>query len=735
MTDFKLLAIRPLKGCHRRFAKNLTLGRIYSIYNGYTYYNSSNEKIRDISDEQVSSIRKVSNFPTKIYNKNSADGKPLEISVSAIAGKNGAGKSTLVELLFSCIYLHCVNLDILQPSINGLNKLSLELENEKAGFIEREKAIAAYKRSIRKSIADSDKIDVAFVDGIKGKFEALSRDEQDLKDRKQFVNEELKRNSVREKEINSFVKDLKAEIYFELNGRYYRLKLNPESLMAKDTKPDAISYVKNGDKTNQKTLTTTIDEKNLSQHFFYTIAVNYSHYALNAFHIGEWINSLFHKNDGYTAPIVINPMRTDGNFNINSEMNFARYRLLSNKLQEWKRSDVGEKVFVSDNRFISRVIFKVNRDKVATITINLRIRNGIIRGNIREVNMFTTFIAQYLDTAEEAALLTKDFALKEIIINYIVKKLDTIPKRYPWFGMGYQFGENTPFVLNEKFFQDIFEDGSHITYKLKQAVHFLKYCLNTNEERMFNVKKPQLQGEYGITFRYSLNEVFDWSNATSGLTIMTTLPPSIFDIDFELSNEKNVLSNFTALSSGEQQLIHTVQSVIYHINNLQSAHLGKGKRTKYSAINVIYDEIELYFHPEYQRRFVNRLLTEFTRFYQNGRTNITAINVLLLTHSPFILSDIPRENILLLEPASGTGRTISKVPSSQTFAANINDLLADGFFLTGTLMGEFAENEIKEAIERVRNRTATEDDGRLLENVGDAFLRYSLENFKNRQHD
>lgn len=735
MTDFKLLAIRPLKGCHRRFAKNLTLGRIYAIYNSYSFYNEKQVLIEGSSNDTVASIKNESRFPNTIYNKKSADGKPLEINISAIAGKNGSGKSTLIELLFACIYLHCVNLGILQPNVNSISLVNMGFEEEKGGFSARQKLIAEYKRRLKKSIAEGDKIDIAFVEGLKGKFESLSRDEAQLNERKKFVNDKLKQNGLRRKEIESFKKDLKAEIFFELGGHYHCLRLDDKLSDLREQKTGAITYIKNADKPRQKISTKPIDGTNISKHFFYTIAVNYSHYALNAFHIGEWINSLFHKNDGYTAPLVITPMRTDGNFNINSEMNFARYRLLANKLQEWTNSDSEEKVYVSDNCFINRVIFRLNREKVNGIPNKVRIRGGKVHGSAREVSMFNLFIGFYLDKDEMFRLLNTDFALKDIILNYIINKLDSIPRRYPWFGKGFEFSEIAPLLLNQKFFQDIIEDGSHITYKLKQAVHFLKYNLRTGDERMFNVRKVQLQGGYGITFRYTLEEIFSWSNDTPGVSIMTTLPPSIFDIDFELSNEQNAISNFTDLSSGEQQLIHTVQSVIYHINNLQSAHLGKGDRAKFSAINIIYDEIELYFHPEYQRRFVNRLLTEFTRFYQNGRTNITSINVILLTHSPFILSDIPKENILLLEPSKKTGRSVSKSLDSQTFAANINDLLADGFFLMGTLMGEFAEKTIKGAIQRIKNKEMTEEDMRVLENVGDAFLRSSLENFKNRQHD
>ena len=53
--------------------------------------------------------------------------------------------------------------------------------------------------------------------------------------------------------------------------------------------------------------------------FFYSIAVNYSIYGLNDYRVGEWINHLFHKNDSYQTPVVINPMRRHGNFDINKE--------------------------------------------------------------------------------------------------------------------------------------------------------------------------------------------------------------------------------------------------------------------------------------------------------------------------------------------------------------------------------------------------------------------------------
>ena len=72
--------------------------------------------------------------------------------------------------------------------------------------------------------------------------------------------------------------------------------------------------------------------------------------------------------------------------------------------------------------------------------------------------------------------------------------------------------------------------------------------------------------------------------------------------------------------------------------------------------------------------------------------NIYDINITLVTHSPFVLSDIPRSNILCLQ----TGECEKQ--RGQTFGANIVDMLSESFFLQGT-MGDIAQSCINEVVE------------------------------------
>lgn len=64
---------------------------------------------------------------------------------------------------------------------------------------------------------------------------------------------------------------------------------------------------------------------------------------------------------------------------------------------------------------------------------------------------------------------------------------------------------------------------------------------------------------------------------------------------------------------------------------------------KFRHVTIIFDEIELYFHPEMQRTFIANLIDGIS---QLSLKNIRSIQIMLVTHSPFILSDIPKINVL-----------------------------------------------------------------------------------------
>src|SRR5690606_11563206 len=164
------------------------------------------------------------------------------------------------------------------------------------------------------------------------------------------------------------------------------------------------------------------------------------------------------------------------------------------------------------------------------------------------------------------------------------------------------------------------------------------------------------------------------------------VPPQIFDVDILLVNKKeknnydylkneNNRSSWKEISSGEFQKIGIMSSLIYHLSNLDSVKNDRnlnGMYYNYKNINIMLDEIELYFHPEYQRTFIYDLLSRLQKIVFK---NIKSLNITFITHSPFILSDIPSQNILKME----NGKSIAD-DTKNSFASNIHDLLKDEFF-------------------------------------------------------
>lgn len=144
------------------------------------------------------------------------------------------------------------------------------------------------------------------------------------------------------------------------------------------------------------------------------------------------------------------------------------------------------------------------------------------------------------------------------------------------------------------------------------------------------------------------------------------------------------------MSSGEKQQILSINTVAYQLFNVDSVTEHKDSY-KYGNFNIVFDEVELYFHPDFQRTYISNLLTRINDLVLEYVDNI---NILFITHSPFILSDIPISNILKLKD----GHAQQYQEKDQTFGANIHDLLANEFFMENGFMGELSKNLINDTI-------------------------------------
>jgi predicted ATPase len=436
-------------------------------------------------------------------------------------------------------------------------------------------------------------------------------------------------------------------------------------------------------------------EQGQLQKFFYSIAVNYSIYGLNEAISGAWVGRLFHKNDGYRTPVVINPFRENGNINVGGEMHFAQTRLLSNlMLNSDNRGEIlpGKSVrqlhFILDRNKIQRV----EGHAIERITEELEISSG------KKVNEIFDMVYLQLtgSKVDEQSLENPDW--RDLTIKYVIGKLIRIASNYPEYSDYFKrySDEDVPGLQKIKeFIKALNEDRTHITLKLRQALNFYKFDpLKMNDKRIV-LKNDRLRMPVKL-FAERIDVVTKKNAKTDPMEFIPIAP-------FTPRLILNDRIEFHKLSSGEQQYIHSLQAVIYHILNVNSVFNSQSERAKvtYRYINIVLDEIELYFHPEFQRRFVKDLLKTISNL---KIPHIKGINILMLTHSPFILSDIPVSNVLRLE----NGKVNND--DTLTFAGNIHQMLASSFFMDSTT-GDFSNYQCQEIIkfyDKVRDPDTTD---------------------------
>ena len=153
------------------------------------------------------------------------------------------------------------------------------------------------------------------------------------------------------------------------------------------------------------------------------------------------------------------------------------------------------------------------------------------------------------------------------------------------------------------------------------------------------------------------------------------------------------------LASGERALlnffswIHMVPYFNYISNDVvESLH---------ENVLLLIDEIDLYCHPLWQQKLLNYLIEEVKAEYSNKK-----VQIIFTTHSPIVLSDMPRSNVIFLKREDGKCHIDEDDNHEETFGANIYKLFDDAFFLGKKgQIGEFAREKIQAIIDKIKPDT------------------------------
>lgn len=473
--------------------------------------------------------------------------------------------------------------------------------------------------------------------------------------------------------------------------------------------------------------------------WFYTMVGNYSLYAYNYRDYLEertsdakltllreirpednkeedeyWLKGVFHKNDGYQTPVVIHPMRNKGYVNAAQVNYLGKQNLISLAFEENAHPERG------GGKFPFRVINQTHH--LVAFYFNFPDENdydGFIDGIMKKKFDLTDEQKKRFSEAEKPIKAFWSSAIgvtqgskpmsrqEKRAWDYVAYKTIKIFWNYKHYGAAWS---NLEGDFDKKLFAEhlgtLLKDSTHRTLKLRQTLVYLKF----HNEKDYYMNKDVV---------VDLDDIYAWMSDKVGkqlypgkdyhqLEIDDLLPPPfpITDVVLQLVDNEHLeeykkiknrslnIIPFAGLSAGERQIAYTLGNIVYHLKNIESAkqdfnidpnHL---ESLKYDYVNIMLDEVELYFHPDLQRRFVS-LLVDAIKGLKLDSTS--GVNVTLITHSPFVLSDIPSENIMFLT------RNKEDVLEGNTFAANIHDLFNNTFFLPYTV-GEQARKEISDIV-------------------------------------
>lgn len=620
------------------------------------------------------------------------DLKDLKVSVSAIVGKNGAGKSSAVDLI-----------------IRMINNLSAAALGERFNFAAAEH--------------------LHFIDYVYGElcFQI---------GRIVYILEEKGRNI----KIYGYERHRGSRLVFEQQEEVIKV-------LSGDLDRDTLVPIEKDPKG-----------RNLLRKLFYTLVCNYSLYGFNYRDYMEestpierlravygdseasklhdedkvWLKGIFHKNDGYQTPVVLHPMRNDGMLDIAKENELAKERLLS---LQFYQDRPGHYPFRTINGNLRIIAFKVTARKWKNFTKEgqkMLERIGISRTRNVSKNFEQVYEAILKFWAGQYGIDTQQQTPERIdAYDYVVYKTLKIVFNYKKYQPIFNYLSKTDFKIDKLYVKlvPLALDFSHVTKKLRRTLAYLKAPIYDLEARYFNLE--ELDGT--ITQR-AAELAREEGNR---LTALDLLPPPIFDVDLMVSKlpDLNGYFSFSGLSSGERQLAYTISNCMYHLVNVNSSwdDLYKDKdhraQIKYHYVNVIFDEVELYYHPEMQRQFIHYLMEALASVEFK---HLRGLNIILATHSPFILSDIPLSNILRL--GSGDMR------DEETYGANIIDILGSSFFLDYTI-GEEVRLKLQKIANLYKNREVQEaraefrynqtDYAKVIGMIGDEYLRDTMRKMYN----
>lgn len=150
-------------------------------------------------------------------------------------------------------------------------------------------------------------------------------------------------------------------------------------------------------------------------------------------------------------------------------------------------------------------------------------------------------------------------------------------------------------------------------------------------------------------------------------------------------------------SSGERALLNLFTRASFPAD--YNAFIHKSNHHIQKNILLLIDEADLYLHPEWQQKFIHEVIKAIPSLFPNR-----SVQIIFATHSPIMLSDIPRGNTVFMSRDENSKTMVedSFEQHRQTFGSNIYSLFKDAFFMESGQIGSIANEIINDVISRLQ---------------------------------
>lgn len=215
----------------------------------------------------------------------------------------------------------------------------------------------------------------------------------------------------------------------------------------------------------------------------------------------------------------------------------------------------------------------------------------------------------------------------------------------------------------------------------------------------FNFQPYTLYSRYGDKmedWRFLLAENMYVPNTETGRKLMSALLLFEQNILNEGPGQIRRISNYAFpnfFSSGESAFLSLFSRLQDAIDYYQIPDDFPKK-----TIIIFIDEGDAGFHPKWNKMYLKWILD-----FLNRQNHEIIFQLIFSTHSPYLLSDLAPENVILLKRGQDNSTEIIPHDKFSTFGANIHELLSDSFFLEDGTVGEFAKIEINKIIDILIN--------------------------------